>query len=262
MIPLSIQTLKASVPDLELISNSQCFPLYTYEKVEATPQGSLFESNTSTGYRQKENINDAILKVFRDTYGDTQIGKEDIFYYVYGILHSPDYRQRYANDLKKMLPRIPYVEDFWGFSKAGRELAHWHLHYETIDPYPLTELAAPLTTDAKTFYRVEKMRFAKKGQQVDKTTIIYNRYVTLTGIPLQAYDYVVNGKPAIEWVMDHYQVTVDKDSQIRNDPNDWSADPRYIIDLLKRVVRVSVETLQIVQQLPKFKLLSKKATAP
>lgn len=140
---LSIQTLKASVPDLELISNSQCFPLYTYEKVEATPQGSLFESNTSTGYRQKENINDAILKVFRDTYGDTQIGKEDIFYYVYGILHSPDYRQRYANDLKKMLPRIPYVEDFWGFSKAGRELAHWHLHYETIDPYPLTELAAP-----------------------------------------------------------------------------------------------------------------------
>jgi predicted helicase len=236
------------LPDLELVSKSQCFPLYTYEKVEDTAQGSLLE--TQTGYVKKDNIPDAILRDFQQVYGDTSIGKEDIFYFVYGILHSPEYKTRFASDLKKSLPRIPFAQDFWAFSKAGRKLAHWHLHYETIEPYPLEEVQTQLNLDSRCFYRVSKMTFAKNAKAVDKTTIIYNSNVKLVGIPLEAYQYTVCGRSAIEWIMERYQVTVDKDSGIRNDPNDWSDDPRYIIDLLKRIVRVSVETVTIVNSLP------------
>jgi predicted helicase len=232
-----------TVPNLHLQDTGQCFPLYTYEKVEDTAQGSLLE--TQTGYIKKDNIPDAILRDFQQVYDDTSISKEDIFYFVYGILHSPEYKTRFASDLKKSLPRIPLAQDFWAFSKAGRKLAHWHLHYETIEPYPLEEVQTQLNLDSRCFYRV-----TKNAKAVDKTTIIYNSNVKLVGIPLEAYQYTVCGRSAIEWIMERYQVTVDKDSGIRNDPNDWSDDPRYIIDLLKRIVRVSVETVTIVNSLP------------
>ena len=172
------------------------------------------------------------------------------------MLHSPEYRTRFASDLKKMLPRLPFTRetaDFWRFSQAGRDLAQWHLNYETVQPWPVQEHHSELLSDPATDYLVQKMTFGRKDKQVDKTTIHYNARITLTGIPLEAYDYVVNGKPALEWIMERYQITVDKDSGLRNDPNDWAREhhqPRYILDLLKRIVRVSLETMKIVNTLP------------
>jgi predicted helicase len=163
-------------------------------------------------------------------------------------LHSPEYKQRFASDLKKMLPRIPLAQDFWAYSQAGRDLAHWHINYETIAPFELTESVLLLETDD--LYRVQKMTFAKKGKEVDKTVIHYNSQITLSGIPPETYDYIVNGKPALEWIMERYAITTDKDSGITNNPNDWSENPRYILDLVKRIVRVSVETVKIVKSLP------------
>jgi predicted helicase len=236
-----------SVPNLHLHDTGQCFSLFTYEMVENA--GGLFDTGVTGDYVKKDNIPDSILKQFRTAY-DSKLTKEDIFYYVYGILHSPEYKRRFEADLKKMLPRIPMAKDFWAFSKAGRALAEWHLNYETIDPYSLNESATTLSLDPKTHFKVSKMSFGKNNKAVDKTTIIYNSNVTLSEIPLEAYAYVVNGKPALEWIIERYQVTKDKDSQITNDPNDWSTDPRYIVDLVKRIVRVSVETVKIVNALP------------
>jgi predicted helicase len=226
----------------------QCFPLYRYEKLEKTDQISLFTE--TAGYTKKENIPDEILEDFRQIYSTPDITKEDIFYYVYGILHSPEYKTRFAADLKKMLPHIPYAENFLAFSKAGRDLAHWHLNYETIDPYPLVEYQSELYLDEDD-YRVEKMVFGNRNK--DKTTIIYNSKITLSGIPLEAYDYKVCDRSALEWIIERYQYTKDKDSGITNDPNDWSEEPRYILDLVKRIVRVSVETVKIVNSLPALK---------
>ena len=240
--------ISSILPDLEVISKSQCFPLYTYAKPEEA--GGLLAEMETGEYRRKENIPDTILADFRKAYNDAKISKEDIFYYVYGILHSPEYKTRFAADLKKMLPRIPFAADFRAFSTAGRKLAEWHLNYETVDPHPLQELSGKLGFDPKEHYRVQKMTFGKSGGKLDKTIIIYNGHVTLTGVPLEAYDYVVNGKPALEWIMERYAVTVDKDSGIRNDPNDWSDDPQYIVNLVKRIVRVSLETMKIVNALP------------
>ena len=198
--------------------------------------------HNESGYRKKENITDAMLSEFRTQYADVKISKEDIFYYVYGVLHSPEYKTRFASDLKKMLPRIPFVQDFWAFSKAGRDLAALHLNYETIEQYPLQEFSN-LDPD----YTVDKMKFPSKA---DKSKIIYNSQITLSGIPLEAYDYVVNGKSAIEWIMERYAKSEDKDSGIKNNPNDWSENPRYILDLVKRIVAVSVGSVAIVKGLP------------
>ena len=250
-----------SIPNFHFQDTGQCFPLYYYEdQAEQSHQnrlGGLFEGveqeEESQGcYIRRDAITDWALEEFRRRYGDT-VSKEDIFYYVYGVLHSPEYRERFAADLKKMLPRIPEVtstEDFWAFSKAGRELAYWHLNYETVEPWPIDEIHHG-NPQADDFYRVEKMRFGKgPGGKPDKATIIYNANITLSGIPLEAYGYVVNGKAAIEWIMDRYQVTTDKESGIINDPNQWSDDSRYIIDLIKRIVRVSMETERILKGLP------------
>jgi predicted helicase len=234
------------LPDLHMVDSNganQCFPLYTYEKIEIEESG-LFDTPAESGYRKKENITDAMLSEFRTQYADVKISKEDIFYYVYGVLHSPEYKTRFASDLKKMLPRIPYAKNFWAFSVAGRNLAALHLNYETIEPYPLTE-----EISGSVNFTVEKMKFPSKA---DKSKIIYNGTVTLSGIPLEAYEYVVNGKSAIEWIMERYAVTVDKDSGIKNNPNNWSDEPRYILDLVKRIVAVSVGSVEIVKGLPKL----------
>ncbi|MFO0894505.1 MAG: type ISP restriction/modification enzyme [Phycisphaerales bacterium] len=257
-----------SLPNYHMHDTGQFFPLYSYEPIDeaadrdAAALGLPTDGEVIDGYRRRSAITDAILKQFQAVYGRT-VTKEDIFYYVYGVLHSPEYRTRFASDLKKMLPRIPLtcdVRDFGRFSSAGRDLAEWHLNYETIEPFPLDEHCDLLTLDPKTLYQVEKMTFGRPnpeqkacGEKWDKTRIIYNSHITLGGIPIEAYEYVVNGKPAIEWLIDRYQVTVDKDSGIRNDPNDWAREhgqPRYIIDLVKRIVRVSIETMKIVKSLP------------
>ena len=245
-----------TLPDLEVISKGQCFPLFYYEKAQSAkiPGLTLLDS-PGEKYVRKEAITEKALDDFREHYQDGAISKEEIFYYVYGVLHSPEYRERYAADLKKMLPRIPFAPDFRAFSKAGLDLASWHLNYETVEPYPLEEKMNNHSFSKMTpkeFFQMEAMKFGKDGKGKDKTTIVYNSRITLSGIPLEAYEYVVNGKPALEWVMERYAVKVDKDSDIKNDPNAWSEDPRYILDLFKRVVRVSLETVRIVKELPTF----------
>ncbi|GCL39038.1 hypothetical protein SR1949_41590 [Sphaerospermopsis reniformis] len=235
------------IPNLHFQHSGHCFPLYTYEK--QSELGTLFATATTEQYTKKENIPDRILKDFQKKYQDKNITKTDIFYYIYGVLHSPEYKQRFAADLKKMLPRIPYTGDFWTFSKAGRELAEYHINYETIEPYEIKEFSPEIYLDTQD-YRVEKMVFGRNKNGIDKTTIIYNSKITLSQIPLETYEYIVNGKSALEWVMERYKITKDKDSGIVNDPNHWSEDPRYIVDLVKRIVRVSLETVRIVKSLP------------
>lgn len=247
------------VPNLHLTDSAQCFPLYWYEKVEsnATPQNEMFaaaDTPDADGYIRRDAITDWALDQFRQHYRDQSIGKEDIFCYVYGVLHSPEYKQRFAADLKRMLPRIPFAKDFRAFCNAGQKLGDLHLNYETAEPFPLTEESKRLVMEDGD-YRVKKMTFGKKDGKSDKTVIAYNEHLTLRDIPLEAYDYVVNGKSAIEWVMERYQVAFDKPSGIKNDPNDWCSehnDPRYIVDLVKRIVRVSVESARIVKALPKL----------
>ena len=196
----------------------------------------------------------------------TSITKEDLFYYIYGLLHSPDYRSRYADNLGKELPRIPAVKmfaDFRAFSQAGRDLAHWHLNYETVACHPGVAVEEPVSApvDAQRRYRVTKMKFGKtkdaSGKSVnDKSTVIYNEFITLKNIPLAAYDYVVNGKPALEWVMERQSVTTDKDSCITNDANLWATEtmgnPKYPLELFLRVVTVGLETMKVVNGLPKL----------
>lgn len=249
------------IPDLEMISKNQCFPLYLYEK----------EGNSGQ-YRRSDAITDEALAHFKAAYPNEGFDKEDMFYYIYGLLHSEEYREKYADNLSKQLPRIPCVKsavDFWAFSKAGRELAELHLNYETVPMYQnaLFKGGLKLLNDqisggvGEDFY-VEKMKFGKKideetGKKVDdKTTVIYNSHFTLTNIPEEAYDYVVNGKPALEWVMERQSVKTDKASGIVNDANDWAIEtmnnPRYPMELFLRVVTVSLETMRIVRTLPKL----------
>lgn len=237
------------IPDLQLIANGQCFPLYFYEENNVY-QKSLFDDFGDEPYIRRDAISDFILDRARKQYGKN-VGKEDIFYYVYGFLHSPEYRETFANDLKKMLPRLPLIDDvrhFWAFSKAGRKLAELHLNYEEVEAHPDVLVSG----DDGAFYTVEKMRFPSKDR---KDTILYNSRISVSNIPEKAYQYIVNGKSAIEWIMERYQVTTHKDSGITNDPNDWAAEhdqPRYILDLLLSVIHVSTQTVDIVDGLPKL----------
>ncbi|MDO8776163.1 MAG: type ISP restriction/modification enzyme [Burkholderiaceae bacterium] len=220
-----------------------------YEQYELTDDGR---------YVIHDGITNVGLAHFHATYPGEAISKEDIFYYVYGLLHSVDYRERYADNLSKELPRIPCVKtavDFWAFSQAGRKLADLHLNYETVEPYPVTiNTSGKTLTDAD--YRVEKMKYGKKGKDKDLNTLHYNAKITLTGIPLEAYEYVVNGKPALDWVVERQCVKTDKDSGIVNDANDWAIEtmrnPRYPLELFQRVITVSLETMKIVNSLPKL----------
>jgi len=235
------------IPDLHFVGDSQCFPLYYYEERDVQSP-TLFDSAGGTEYIRRDGVSDFILKRGQKQYGKS-VTKEDIFYYVYGFLHSPGYREAFANDLKKMLPRIPLVDDvrdFWAFSKAGRALAELHINYESVSAYS----GVTVTGAESGLYTVQKMRFPKKDQ---KETILFNSKITISDIPPEAYEYVVNGKSAIEWIMDRYKVTVHKASGIKNDPNDWAEEignPRYILDLLLSVINVSVQTVGIVQGLP------------
>lgn len=246
-----------------LDAGTQCFPLYWYDDSTADI-ADLFSAPQSEmdRYVRRDGVTDWILSTARKQYGN-RVTKEDIFYYVYGILHAPDYRTTFAADLKKSLPRLPLVEspdDFWAFSRAGRSLAELHLGYEHVEPYAgCRTIYSPLTNRGDEIsYHVEKMRFGKlDSKTADKRIIHYNAGITIENIPLEAYDYVVNGKSAIEWVMERYAVKTDPASLITNDPNDWCRehdDPKYIYNLLLRIITVSLETMKIVRSLPKLKL--------
>lgn len=252
-----------AIPDYEISGKSQCFPLYWYEERKAS-QASLFDDGKDK-YIRHDAITDFILKRAQGQYGP-KVTKEDIFYYVYGFLHCPTYRETFANDLKKMLPRLPLVEkaeDFWAFSRAGRELADLHLNYEqvpaskevVVDWHNMLPGIADTDTPEK-LYRVVQMKFAKNGKDKDKSVIEYNPYITLRNIPLRAYDYVVNGKSAIEWIMERYCDKVDKKSGIRNDANQWGIEhgnPKYPLELLQSIITLSIKTLNIIDNLPKMK---------
>ena len=254
-----------SLSDYHCIGDTQQFPLYWYEEKPSTIDlFSLYgDDKEEDKYVRNDGISDWILREFKKRYGN-KITKEDIFFYVYGILHSPEYRKEFYADLKKMLPRLPYVntpEEFFAFSKAGRDLAYLHLNYETIEPYKGCgiEFGANTNKGENMNYRVEKMRFDKLDAKTpDKTRIFYNNDITITNIPLEAYDYIINGKSAIEWIMDRYQVTTDSKSGITNDPNAWCkehGDEKYIFNLLLRIITVSMETMKIVKSLPKLNLI-------
>ncbi len=237
------------VPDLNLWGSEggQFFPRYTYEK--RAEDDSLFAAleDGDGVYRRIDNVTDEILADYQKTFGP-EVTKDEIFFYVYGILHSPDYREQFAADLKKMLPRIPKVKDFGTFADAGRRLAELHLDYETVEPYPVTETIAPGAS-----LRVEKMRYLKRGRETDKTTIVYNSGITVSGLPLEAQEYMLGSRSALDWIIERYQVKTDKASGIVNDPNDWAdeqGNPRYILDLIARITTVSVETVKIVNSLP------------
>ncbi|MGW6981227.1 DEAD/DEAH box helicase [Streptomyces sp. NPDC054932] len=250
------------IPDLHAVGTKSVgphFARYTYR--EAGSDDDLFATiSEGEQYERVDNVTDAALRAYRKTYADDTITKDDVFFYIYGLLHSPAYRASFAADLKKSLPRIPRVRDFRGFAEAGRNLADLHLDYEQADPY--RGIVETITGDVSNsapddLYRVAKMKIPKvKGQQ-DRSTIIYNGRITLTNIPEDAYRYQLGARSAIEWIIDRYQFTVDTKgkSGLTNDPNDWSDDPRYIIDLLKRIVTVSVETMKIVDALPALDIL-------
>lgn len=267
--------------------NGQCFPLYWYEPVEVDVpaddvQRALFEdpnapeteqtmldlgdgaTQKKTQYVRHDAITDTGLRVFRAAYPNMRISKEDIFYYVYGILHSPEYRTRFENNLNKELPCIPLAKDFKAFMKAGRELAQLHLDYEHADPYPVVEVG-----DSANPGRTEKMRYPNKikdpesGKKIkDPTVLQVAERLTFQEIPTRAYQYVVNGKSALDWIIDRYQVRVDKKTGIVNDPNLYSSDPRYIVDLVRKVITVSIRTLDIVESLPPLEELPKPANWP
>lgn len=259
--------ISSSITNLDSIEKGQCFPLYYYEERKKQTL-SLFDDNSKGYYIRRDGVSDFILERAKKQYGKN-VAKEDIFYYVYGFLHSPEYRETFAADLRKMLPRLPLVDDvrdFWAFSKAGRKLAELHLNYENVpdspevlvmyNTIPQKELEKAMQSGKVNDinYRVEKMRFPKKDR---KDTIIYNSQITIENIPAEAYEYIINGKSAIEWIMECYRIKKDdKKSGIKNDPNDWSAEvgnPRYILDLLLSVINVSVQTVEIVKGLPKVK---------
>lgn len=294
-----------SLTDMNLLeAGPQSFPLYFYEEINSTATqtsqinfeielNKTVQSNDckediiisdSKGipiYRRRDAITDEGLAHFVNYYTDQMsaddcISKEDLFYYIYGLLHSEDYRERYAENLTKQLPNIPRVKeykDFFDFSKAGRKLADLHINYENIDMYQGVQFNSKLTNlklvdgqnwaksniDDDKFY-VTKMKHTKRKNdetgknEDDPTKIIYNNHITIEHIPEEAYDYVVNGKPAINWIMERQSVKTDKKTEITNDANDWALETmnnaRYPLELLLRIINVSLKTQKIVNGLP------------
>ncbi|MPB72758.1 type ISP restriction/modification enzyme [Campylobacter fetus] len=249
--------------------NGQIFPLYYYEKVENEKLDLESDIPIIDGYYKKEAIRDTALVNFREKYNDMSITKEDIFYYIYGLFHNKDYLDEFKNSLSKMLPRIPYCKDFWSFSEIGKELAELHLNYETIDIIKSSAKAIPISEKGEHLFNqdrqynfsadqliVDKMKFEPKQKASDRPNIInYNKHIKIVSIPKKAYDYKVNGKSAIEWIMDRYQVTIDKDSGIKNDPNLYSDNPKYILNLLLNVIEVSIRSVDLIDSLPTMEII-------
>lgn len=256
-------TMTNQIPSLHMadIDGSQCFPLYVYDDADAdkTAGDDLFNEQASKGPVRKDAITDVGLKHFQAAYPDETISKEDLFYYVYGLLHSPDYRESYGDTLRKELPHIPRVksyEDFKAFSDAGRRLGEMHVHFDTQPIYEGVKVDTGNRRLASEDYRVSQMKY---GKGKDKTVLHYNERITVTGIPLEAYEYVVNGKPALDWVVERQCDKTDRKSGIVNDANKWATEtmhnPRYPLELFLRVITVSLETMKIVKGLPALDIL-------
>ena len=230
-------------------AGANCYPLYYIER--DNKDKSLFETLDGVEKEsKKDGISDYIFNLAKQKYS-TKITKEDIFYYVYGFLHNEDYKKEFEADLKKLIPRLPLVDDYNTFkvySDIGRELADLHLSYENIERDRNIIVEGEKTNN----FKLEKMRFTSKDK---KDVIIFNSDIKITNIPLEAYDYQVNGKSAIEWIVERYAVTVNKDSGIENNPNLWceeNENPRYILDLLLSVISLSLKTNELIKKLPKI----------
>jgi len=261
-LAVMVGNLPCQLPD----GGCQCFPRHLIEEASQPREGEFALGGAAeSGLAKRDAITDAGLAHFLAAYPSDAITKDDLFYYVYGLLHSPEYRERFADNLSKQLPRIPAVKkaaDFWAFVEAGRKLGDLHCDFDNAEPYNVTiaegDLRLASIPDPERYFRVEKMKFAGKRPNVDKTTVIYNSNITITNIPLEAYDYVVNGKAALDWVMERQCVKVDKASGIVNDANRYAietmGDPAYPLKLFQRVITISLETMAIVRALPKLEI--------
>ncbi len=250
-----------ALPNLNTVDVGQCFPFWLYEADEGSEADLLGER--LPGFRRFDAITDHGLLLFRSAYPSESVGREDIFHYIYGLLHSEGYRSRFRANLAKELPRIPCVkpvEDYRAFRDAGRRLGELHVGYEAADPFPATVDTGgkPLPEDPEAAYRVTRMKHPGSGRNKDRSAVIYNPRITVRDIPEAAWDYVVNGKPALAWVMDRQRVRTDRASGIVSDANRYAietaGDPRYPLDLFLRVITVSLETVRIVRTLPELTL--------
>ena len=238
-----------TMPDLNLNeAGTQCFPRYRYPKLADTPDTTDALPGIGEARDRIDNIGDIALRAFREHYPGDTITKDAIFDYVYGVMHAPSYREQFANDLSKELPRIPFAPDFHTFAEAGKALAILHLGYETCEQYQLSVVFAHDGEPQPHHFRLTEkaMRFATPA----KTTLIINDHVRLTGIPEAAHRYVVNGRTPLEWFIDRYRIKRDKASGILNDPNGWFENPRDLVTAIERIVHVSVESTRIIEGLP------------
>ena len=248
-VPFSVM-ITDTMLDLNFFdSGSQCFPRWRY--LQSTNADQLMDEEIP---ERIDNISDTALRAFREHYADDAITKDDIFDYVYGILHAPSYREEFANDLSKTLPRIPYAPDFYAFAEAGAVLASLHLNYETCERYPdlkVEPVTPSLLWEEKPEHLLlgtRAMRFADKNT---KNTLIINEHIRLTGIPDDAHHYLVDGKTPLEWFINRYKITPpEKNNGILNDPNGWFENPRDLITAIERIIYVSVESTKIIEALP------------
>ncbi len=223
------------------------YPMFIHTGVQDNEEmqlGMSFEDE------RVECISDWALEIFRKQYG-SKITKEEIFYYVFGVLSAPEFIQRYKIELKKDVPRVPLADDFHAYAVYGRSLAELYLNY---DGFPNDSVRIDFKneiTDPKKLYRVDKMKF---GKSIDKTSIIFNHFITISSIPENVYSLLINGKSPVEWVMDRYQVKEDTDSGNLNDPNEYSNDPRYVFNLLLSVIEMSKRILDLQKSLPKLEI--------
>jgi predicted helicase len=240
-------TISDCLPNYHFMDTGQGYPLYYYPNLKNNNSEQLLFNDNSEETRV-DAISDWALHLFRQKYGP-KISKEDIFYYVYGVLSAPQFVKRYRNELRKDAARVPLLGEFYDYSEYGRKVANLQLNYENFtNDFVNVEISQHIS-DLNKLYRVEKMRFGKNG---DKSVISFNQFITLSEIPLDLYSYSVNGKSPIEWVMDRYMVKEDADSGIINDPNSFSDDPKYVLNLLLSVMEMTRRILELQKSLPKL----------
>lgn len=244
-----------SIQDLNFMEHSICMPMYIFEKVETVSKSQislfdLLEEDVEVGvkYKRRNAITDAALNKFKSVYGN-KIDKEALFYYIYAVFHNKTFIENYGDNLSKEMARVPMLEGFTEYVRIGKELASLHLNYEKIIEPEQIGVSVEVT---KPDYNVEKMKFKKQGKESCKTTIIYNNFITISNIPERAYEYVINGKSAIEWIVERYAVTQDKSSKITDDPNTFQ-NGKYIFDLLISIINVSIKTLELIDSMPEYK---------
>ena len=281
------------IADNHLFPQTQAFPLYYYEKIEPDQAKNLFDKSEVNGndtYRRKDAIRDEALKEVQKIYKDESITKEDIFYYIYALLNHKTYKEKYRDNLSKMLPRLPFMQDFRGFEKAGRELAELHLNYESyvaessailtlrseidnieqalkgslFERDSLFRVKAQIEALSDEDFYIKKPAFGKDGKKVQKNRIYLNEKLAIINIPQSAHEYIVNGRSAIEWIIDRYQIKIYTNSQIENNPNEYEAENgalkglkggRYVASLLLSVIEMSARTMEILDAMPEYKSL-------